>query len=103
MAPLGVAMRPYGSSLAAALSVLAGCGGGGFGTTPDAVPPPPSTLTYWQDIGPIVNDKCVKCHQTGGIGPFPLDNYDTVRLMAPTLVQVTKISYMPPYQLTHDG
>jgi hypothetical protein len=70
---------------------------------PDAGPPLPSTLTYWQDIGPIINDKCVKCHQKGGIGPFPLDNYDTVRLMAPTLVQVTKISYMPPYQLTHDG
>jgi hypothetical protein len=72
--------------------------GGGSGA-----PVEPSSLTYWNDIAPIINDKCVKCHQPGGIGPFPLDSYEQVRRMAPTIATVIKVKYMPPYLVTHDG
>jgi hypothetical protein len=53
---------------------------------PDAAPANP---TYWQDIAPIVNDRCVGCHQAGGVAPFPLDSYQVVKPMAPTIAQVT--------------
>ena len=48
---------------------LVACGGGG---TP---PPVPGEVTFWQDVAPIYNAKCVRCHQEGGIAPFRLDNY----------------------------
>jgi hypothetical protein len=61
------------------------------------------SMTYWRDVAPIVNDKCVKCHQVGGIAPFPLDSFETVRAMAPTIAGVTRTGYMPPFYVTHDG
>jgi hypothetical protein len=75
--------------------------GGGGGS--DATPIDPAALTYWNDIAPIINDKCVKCHQAGGIGPFALDSYQVVKSMAPTLASVVKVNYMPPFYITHDG
>ena len=32
-------------------------------------------VTFWQDVAPIYNSKCVRCHQQGGIAPFRLDTY----------------------------
>jgi hypothetical protein len=32
--------------------------------------------TFWQHVAPIMNDRCVACHQTGGIAPFALDNFE---------------------------
>jgi hypothetical protein len=61
------------------------------------------SMTYWRDLAPIINDKCVKCHQVGGIAPFPLDSFETVRAMAGTIAGVTRIGYMPPFYVTHDG
>lgn len=34
--------------------------------------------TFAEDIAPILYDKCVSCHHTGGIGPMSLIEYDTV-------------------------
>jgi hypothetical protein len=82
--------------------ITAACSSGGPGGNGDGGTLPGS-LTYWNDIAPLINDKCVKCHQAGGIGPFPLDNYEVVKLMAPTIAGVTKVNYMPPYLMTHDG
>jgi hypothetical protein len=59
-------------------------------------------LTYWRDVAPVINDKCVKCHQEGGMAPFPLDKFETVRAMAVTIASVTR-DYMPPFYVTHDG
>jgi hypothetical protein len=66
-------------------------------------PAGPTVLTYWHDVAPIINDHCVGCHQAGGVAPFPLDAYPAVKAMAPTIAQVTRIGYMPPYYVTHDG
>ena len=35
--------------------------------------------SYYKDIAPIINSNCVECHQNGGLGPFPLTNYEEVR------------------------
>jgi hypothetical protein len=66
------------------------------GTTPGA-------LTFWGDVAPIFNDKCVKCHQAGGIAPFRLDSYEDAKRMAPAIVVQTENHLMPPFLVTHDG
>ena len=32
--------------------------------------------TGWSEIGRIINENCVVCHQEGGIGPMAFENYD---------------------------
>ncbi|WP_394831197.1 hypothetical protein LVJ94_32270 [Pendulispora rubella] len=60
-------------------------------------------LTYWQNVAPIVNAKCVGCHQQGGIAPFALDTYDAVKARAAGIDGATQAGHMPPFLMTHDG
>jgi hypothetical protein len=53
--------------------------------------------TFWQDVAPILNEKCTACHQTGGIAPFALDNYDDARRRASMIADMTESRIMPPY------
>ena len=32
-------------------------------------------ISYAKDVAPILEAKCVACHQEGGIGPFAMTNY----------------------------
>jgi hypothetical protein len=45
----------------------------------------------------------VPCHQTGGIGPFPLDDYPTAKLHGATELARVMDGSMPPYHMVHDG
>jgi hypothetical protein len=54
-------------------------------------------------VAPLVNEKCVKCHQAGGIAPFALDTFSAVDKMAGTIAAVVQMGMMPPYLVTHDG
>lgn len=54
-------------------------------------------VTYVKDIAPIVQAKCVACHQPGGIGPMTLTNYDQIRGHAPMIREVIRTQRMPPY------
>ena len=60
-------------------------------------------LTFWGNVAPILNTKCVKCHQEGGIGPFRLDDYAEAKKQASIIAVATKDGIMPPYLVTHDG
>jgi hypothetical protein len=66
-------------------------------------PPEQQGLTYWKDVAPIVSDKCVGCHQTGGIAPMPLDSFEAVKTNATLIADATRTGRMPPFLLTHDG
>ena len=77
---------------------LAGCEDD---NTPAA--PPPVALTYWGDVAPILNNKCVSCHAPGGIAPFRLDRYLEARQNALKMAVATREGVMPPYLVTHDG
>jgi hypothetical protein len=86
--------------------VLGAAACGSSGGTPAVNPDGGSSngaLTFWGDVAPILNDKCVKCHQTGGIGPFRLDNYEDAKKNAPAMVVQTQERKMPPFLVTHDG
>jgi hypothetical protein len=60
-------------------------------------------LTYWGDVAPLLNDKCVTCHQPGGVGPFSMVRYEDVRPRAASIAAMTRARMMPPYLVTHDG
>src|SRR3569623_375895 len=78
----------------------AGAGGGGSGAAGGSGAP---AVTFWQDVAPIYNQKCVTCHQAGGLGPFPLDNYADALSNAVDALARTASAEMPPCFMVHDG
>ncbi len=64
--------------------------------------PDPSTPSYWADVAPLLNGKCVKCHQDHSVAPFALDSFAAVRERADRIVGVTRAGIMPPFLITHD-
>ena len=54
-------------------------------------------LTYVKDVAPILEAKCVACHQDGGIGPFAMKDYATVKGFSPMIREVIRTKRMPPY------
>lgn len=64
----------------------------------DAVDP----VTYSGDVASIINDNCVVCHRTGGIGPMALTSFDQVKPWAPLIQMKVANREMPPYAYDHD-
>lgn len=62
-----------------------------------------STVSYWQDVAPILEQRCLSCHQEGGLGPFRLDDYETAKAHAAGIRAQTQARLMPPYLVTADG
>jgi len=62
-----------------------------------------SSLTYYDDVAPILQDHCLQCHQDGGIGPFRLDDYATAKANATAMAADTAARKMPPWSITSDG
>lgn len=56
------------------------------------------TVTWSEDIAPIIFDHCTSCHRPGEIAPFPLMNYQDAKDWGPTIKYVTDIRYMPPWK-----
>ena len=54
-------------------------------------------ISYSKDIAPILEAKCVACHEEGGIGPFAMTNYAMVKGFAPMIREVIRTDRMPPY------
>ncbi|HET9161613.1 MAG TPA: hypothetical protein VFN88_13460, partial [Caulobacteraceae bacterium] len=54
-------------------------------------------ISYAKQIAPIVEQKCVACHQQGSIGPMELTSYEKVKGFAPMIREVLRTSRMPPY------
>jgi EF hand len=54
-------------------------------------------LTYVKDVAPIIENRCVACHQEGGIGPFVMTSYATVKGFSPMIREVIRTDRMPPY------
>lgn len=54
-------------------------------------------LVYNGEIGRIINENCVVCHQEGGIGPMAFENYEQIRPWAPLISYRVENREMPPY------
>jgi len=57
----------------------------------------PTRISYAKDVAPILEAKCVACHQEGGIGPFAMTNYQMVKGFSPMIREVLRTDRMPPY------
>src|SRR5690348_10787183 len=84
------------------------CGENDSTSLPDGSATPPAevsgdTPTFWQHVAPILEDKCVACHQSGGIAPFPLDNFADAERRANQIVDMTENRIMPPYLMETGG
>ena len=54
-------------------------------------------ISYANDVAPIVKEKCVSCHEKGGIAPFSFDSYEKVKGFAPMIRETVRSQRMPPY------
>ena len=89
--------------LAVAPALAAGCGPPDKGlfawcSEGDAGAPPLSVVpSYHADVKPIVDGKCVRCHQPGGIGPFSLQSYDELFARRELAHAAVATRRMPPW------
>jgi hypothetical protein len=61
-----------------------------------------SPPTWHQDIAPLLADHCMSCHRAGGIAPFSLTDYDSVREKAGLMVDQIERGAMPPFSARTD-
>jgi hypothetical protein len=59
-------------------------------------------VTYHKQIRPMLESNCLSCHVAGGIGPFPLDNWASVKMVAGPVVNAVKMRIMPPWPAAAD-
>ena len=52
-----------------------------------------SAQTYTNEVATIINDNCVVCHRSGGIGPMGFETYEQVRPWAP-LISLKEINLL---------
>lgn len=55
-------------------------------------------VTYHDQIAPIINTHCIRCHQPFNVGPFSLQSYEEVASRAKFIGYVTQTRYMPPFK-----
>ena len=60
-----------------------------------------SAQTYTNEVATIINDNCVVCHRSGGIGPMSFETYEQVRPWAPLISLKVMKREMPPYAYDH--
>ena len=54
-------------------------------------------ISYAHSIAPMIQQKCVTCHQPGGIGPMQLTSYDQIQKFSPMIREVIRTHRMPPF------
>jgi peroxiredoxin len=54
-------------------------------------------ISYAERIAPLLVDRCVSCHRPGGIGPWAMTSYESVRGFAPMIREVIRTKRMPPW------
>src|SRR5262245_25521724 len=67
------------------------------------VPPAAQTITYYQDVAPILAERCVACHSPGNLAPFSLDNFHDAMTYAPLIKPALNNKLMPPLPPNQDG
>ncbi len=62
----------------------------------------PKSPTFSEDIRPIIQKKCLPCHQTNGMGPFALQTFDQVKRRGDLVRLVSLTGQMPPTDARSD-
>lgn len=58
---------------------------------------PHGEITYTGHVAEILNRRCVECHRTGELAPFPLTSYQDVIGWSEMIVEVVSQNRMPPW------
>jgi mono/diheme cytochrome c family protein len=53
--------------------------------------------TWYRDVKPIVDRRCVSCHISGGAAPFPLDSYEAAQPFVAAMGAAIEAGRMPPW------
>ena len=64
--------------------------------------PRQTNITYSADIGPLILDKCVRCHSPGNIAPFTYSSYSIVKGKAPFIRENVLAGRMPPWHADYN-
>jgi hypothetical protein len=56
-----------------------------------------ATVTFSEDVAPIIFTRCASCHRPGEATPFSLLGYEDVRQRGRFIASVTGTRYMPPW------
>jgi hypothetical protein len=54
-------------------------------------------ITYYEDVKPILDARCVNCHADGDIAPFALDNYEDAKTYRGIIANAAGEQRMPPW------
>ncbi len=57
------------------------------------------SVSYSNDIAPILENRCVTCHREGGIAPFAMNNHQMVQGWSPMIRETLITKRMPPGQI----
>ncbi|MCA9541893.1 MAG: hypothetical protein KC620_23510 [Myxococcales bacterium] len=84
-------------AVAFSLFALAACDEAADATALDAEVAAESAPTWYADLKPVFERRCVSCHSEGGAAPFRLDSLETVSAMAPAALASIEAGRMPPW------
>ena len=56
------------------------------------------SVTWSENIAPIIYNNCTNCHRPGQVSALPLQSYDDVRRRASTVLQTVQARFMPPWK-----
>jgi mono/diheme cytochrome c family protein len=87
-----------GRAVATRATTSPGCALATAAPTADARAP-----TYHADISRIVQDHCLGCHRDGGVGPFALDDYESMEGRDSMIRYVLDNGIMPPWHAESGG
>ena len=72
-------------------------------STEPSTEPIADSVTYYQDVAPILANNCVSCHREEGSGPFVLDTYEMVKATAGMIEDSVTTRRMPPFHVDNSG
>ncbi len=61
-----------------------------------------SRPNFWEDVAPVLDARCMGCHQEDGPAPFQLETYAQARMWGPAMVAATQARTMPPWLVKGD-